>query len=158
MLGRLEELREELVRARLDPDPERFWRLYEQLQAAVTIRLETVTADDRIAQAELDRLRSEWLALPGVPAQTAGSAARLTRVYGELLVEPRVGGESSVAGRSVSLPGGRVANLAPPTTSRFIDREELIERLSTRIGERDVRIINLCGEGGIGKTALALKL
>lgn len=81
------------MRARLDPDPERFWKLYDELQAALTIRIATVTADDRVAQVELDRLRAEWLALPS-RRQIANSAAQLTRVYGDLLVEPGAGGGS----------------------------------------------------------------
>ena len=158
----LERLREQLVQAQHDHDLERFWKLYEELQAALTMRLAMVSAEDRGARVELERLRAEWLELPGVSAQSARSSAHLTSTYGELLVEPRGAGVVPTTPRRlpVSVPGQPFVNLAPPTTARFIDREELLARLCSRIvlpeGRR--RIVNLCGEGGIGKTALALKL
>jgi tetratricopeptide (TPR) repeat protein len=162
VLVKLEDLRAELMSARNDPGRERFWRLYEELQAALTLRLAMVTAGDGDARAELERLHAEWLQLPGVSARSAGSSAHLARAYGELLVEPRGSGAAPALPRrpAAIAPGRPVRNLAPPTTARFIDREELLTRLQARIErpENATRIVNLCGEGGIGKTALAVKL
>ena len=165
VMATVEELREELMRAHRhqqpggdDHAPERFWSLYEELQTALALRMAAVSAEDLEARIELERLRAEWLTLPGVAEQYAASSAHLARTYGELLLEPR--GGSAVAPLAPRGPARAFVNLAPPTTARFIDREELLARLSARIvrpeGRR--RIVNLCGEGGIGKTAFALKL
>jgi tetratricopeptide (TPR) repeat protein len=159
LVGLLEQWREQLVRSGRQPDSEEFWRRYEQVQAALTVRFAMAAADDLEAQVELRRLRAEWLALPGVSARVAGSAAHLARVYGELLDEPRA--SAPPAFRRPALAAGRaVADLMPPGTSRFTDREEVLDLLRTRIERREdrLRIVNLCGEGGIGKTELAVKV
>jgi hypothetical protein len=125
------------------------------------MRFALVAADDATAQAELQRLRAEWLALPGVAAQVAGSAAHLARVYEQLLDEPRaLPGAPAALRRAEPVPGRPVVNLVPLTTTRFTDREEVLDRLCPRIVRREdrIRILNLYGEGGIGKTALAAKL
>ena len=161
LLGLLEEWREQLVRSQRQPDAEEFWKRYEEIQAALTMRFAVAAADDLAAQAELRRLRAEWLALPGVSTQVAGSRAHLARVYGELLDEPRASAAVPPAFRRPEVAQGRaLVNLMPAATARFTDREEVLDLLRTRIvrGENRLRVVNLCGEGGIGKTALAVKV
>jgi tetratricopeptide (TPR) repeat protein len=161
LIARLEESRKELLLARLDPDSEVFWKQYERIQAILTVGFAVVAAADAAAQEELKRLHAEWLALPGVSAQVAGSAEYLARVYGGLLEESWAAvGAPAVHRGPGSVPRRPIVGLVPPTTTRFTDREEVLDRLCPRIVRREdrIRILNLCGEGGIGKTALAVKL
>jgi len=168
VMAKLEELREELVRAQhgSSADAESFQHLYEALQVALTLRLSEVIAADPEARAELERLGVEWLALPGVSAGSAGSAANVAREYLELLADPRVISQARNAAPtpprlpSPNTAGLRIPNLAPPSSAHFIDREELLARLqawTVRLEGR-TRIVNLWGEGGIGKSAFATKL
>ena len=165
VMGKLEELREELVRAKLHgPDAEPFQHLYEALQVALTLRLAEVISADPAARAELERLGAEWLELPGVSAGSAGSAANVARGYLELLADPRASGGGRGRGATPLPPGSstgpRIPNLAPPVSAHFVNREELLARLQAWIARLDgrTRIVNLWGEGGIGKSALAAKL
>ena len=52
VMGKLEELREELIRARNGPDAEPFQHLYEALQVALTLRLAEVVSADPAARTE----------------------------------------------------------------------------------------------------------
>lgn len=168
VMAKLEELRGELVRAQQgggSGDAESFRHLYEALQVALTLRLAEVIAADPEARAELERLGAEWLTLPGVSAGSAGSAANVAREYLELLADPRVisraRGAAPTPPRLPAASGPRtIPNLAPPTSAHFIDREELLARLQAWIVrlEGRTRIVNLWGEGGIGKSAFAAKL
>jgi tetratricopeptide (TPR) repeat protein len=159
--GLLEDWRRQLVRAQQKPDSAEYWKYYAEIQAALTMRFIAATEDDAAARAELHRLGAEWLALPGVAAQVAGSQAHLARVYGELLEEPETSARVSPAlRRSEEASAPSIGNLLPATTTRFTDRDELLDRLCPRIvhPEDRIRVLNLCGEGGVGKTALAAKI
>lgn len=158
----LEQARVLLLRAQLNPGSDEFWQQYEQTRVALTLRFMAVAAGNDAAQIELTRLRAQWLALPGVKEQVAGSAEYLVRTYGALLDESpaAAGGPSALERRAEPVPERRLVNLVPRTTTRFTDRDELLDRLCPRIVRREdrMRILNLHGEGGIGKTALAAQL
>lgn len=165
VLAKLELLSRELERAaHNDAESDAFKQRCEALRIFLTTELAAAVEMDREASSELELFDAEWLRLAGVSAHVAESVAADGRAYAAQLGEPRARGithapelirrrisESAV----VSWP-----NTAPPPTARWVDREEQLARLRSWITRPDgsVRVLILCGEGGIGKTALAARL
>ena len=165
VLDKLEQLSGELDRASYnDAESEAFRQRCEALRIFLTTELAEALEADPGASAELEQLEAEWRRLPGVSARVADSAAADERAYAEQLADPRSRGTAhapAVVSRRIAESAVRSwPSMAPPTTARWVDREEQLARLRSWITRPDgrIRVLALCGEGGIGKTALAAKV
>jgi tetratricopeptide (TPR) repeat protein len=165
VLAKLELLSRELERAaHNDAESDAFKQRCEALQIFLTNELAAAIEVDREASTELELFDAEWLRLAGVSAQVAESVAADARAYAAQLGDPRARGITHapelVHRRISESAAGSWPNMAPPATARWVDRDEQLTRLRTWITRPDggVRVLILCGEGGIGKTAVAARL
>ena len=165
VLDRLEQLSAELERAsHNDAESAAFKQRCEALRIFLTSELEAALKADRGASVELEQLEAEWRRIPGVSGRVAESAADDERAYAGQLADPRTAGitlaPSLVRQRITESAVHPRLNMAPPTTGRWVDREEQLARLRSWIARPDggIRVLALCGDGGIGKTAFAAKM
>lgn len=165
VLAKLELLSRELERAaHNDAESDAFKQRCEALKIFLTTELAAAVEVDREASTELELFDAEWLRLAGVSAHVAESASADERAYAAQLGDPRTRGISHapelIRRRIGESAVGSWPNMAPPTTGRWVDRDEQLARLRTWTTRPDggARVLILCGKGGIGKTAIAARL
>lgn len=98
---------------------------------------------------------------PGVVASTrppTGSSSVIASPVGQLGGAATSGAPTEVAQPASAAPreGVRRFGNLPRLSTRFVGREVELEEISARLSDGDCRLLSIVGQGGVGKTRLAL--
>ncbi|HEV2633876.1 MAG TPA: tetratricopeptide repeat protein [Actinocrinis sp.] len=158
---RLETTRGELEQASRSADPASYHELRDQTELALIRSLSGLAEADPDLARELIALVADLGDQQTAPALVVG---RFENTYGPMIQASQVSNNTITtvmqAPQPFIVPGTPVPRIVPPGAAHYTNHEGLLAHLAAEVLRREnpARIVNLHGEGGIGKTSTAVEL